>query len=56
MWVFSVFVKAPLKPIIADIARPPMIFSTGCEEHAHNGWPAISRIESRRTWSEIIGQ
>ena len=27
--VFSVFVEAPLKQIIADIARPLMIFSTG---------------------------
>lgn len=26
--VFSVFVEAPLKQIIADTARPPMIFST----------------------------
>ncbi len=27
--VFSVFVEAPLKQIIADIARPPIIISTG---------------------------
>lgn len=29
--VFSVFVEAPLKQIIADIARPPLIISTGFE-------------------------
>jgi hypothetical protein len=27
--VFSAFVEAPLKQIIAEIARPPLIFSTG---------------------------
>ncbi|KAM3456403.1 hypothetical protein MY3296_001682 [Beauveria thailandica] len=52
--VFSVYVEAPLKQIIADIARPPIIISTGFDVFNDSEKPWID-AESPRTmvmWRE----
>ncbi|KAJ2986496.1 hypothetical protein NUW58_g4998 [Xylaria curta] len=52
--VFSVFVNAPVKQIIADIARPLLVISTGfeiCDDH-ENPWADADSPRTRRMWQE----
>lgn len=52
--VFSVFVEAPLKQIIADIARPTMIISTGFEvfnDH-EKPWADAESPRTKEMWRE----
>ncbi|KFH48287.1 hypothetical protein ACRE_007560 [Hapsidospora chrysogenum ATCC 11550] len=56
--VFSAFVEAPLKQIIADIARPALIISTGPDtfNNSEKAWADAESPRTREMWQSYCRQ